>query len=143
MRKRWIASFLLIGAVDLTSAAEEPTPVVNKVRLDLQLSGLGAAGCKIEIRPAHPGCRFEAVVREFPSIPASGVLKVETVTIEASALNADRNCAFAITVTEPNAKPKVFKRNIRLDEPNPGSPTPEIAHTFYLRTTTIAKRDTP
>ncbi len=141
MRNGWIAALVVVGWGGLAHAFDETAPVKNTVKLDLQLSGLGSAGCKVDIRPAHLGCRFEPIVREYEQVPTSGVLRVETLTIEASALNADRNCAFAITVIEPSGKPRVFKRIVRLSTPTADEPTPVVSQTFYLRTTTLAKRE--
>lgn len=141
MRNALVAAGFVALLVAGTAAADEPAAVVNTIKLDLQLSGLAGQACKVEIKPAHPGCKFDPILREFDRIPVSGVLRIDTLEIEAKALNADRNCAFRITITEPEAEPRVFKRNIRLSAAKAGEPTPEVAQTFYLRTTAVAKKD--
>jgi hypothetical protein len=143
MRNGWIAAAVFASMPIAELRAGDNNSVVNLIKLDLQLSGIGSEGCTIEIKPAHAGCKFDPIKHEVAAGSSSGVLRLDTMTIEAKALNADRTCAFAITVTEPKAKPQVFKRSVRLNVAKAGEPTPEVAQTFYLRTTAVAKRDTP
>jgi hypothetical protein len=139
-----MALLALAAGAAASRAADDPAPVVNQVKLDVQISGVGAAGCKIEIRPANPACKFEPVVQEIAKTPASGVIRLDDLDIAASSLSADRECTFSIVVTEPGAKPLTFKRSVRLQvAKNPGDDTPEIEQTFYLRNTVVASKNRP
>lgn len=122
------------------SGADEPSPVVNTVKLDVEISGLAARGCKVEIKPANPGCKFEPIVKKFDKVPASGVLRIDPVAIKASTLNADRDCAFSIIVTEADGKPVTYKRSIRLLEAPADGSTPEVAQSFLIRNAVVASK---
>ena len=139
-----VALLALAAGATAARAAEDPAPVINQVKLDVQISGVGAGGCKVEIRPANPACKFDPVVHEIAKIPASGVIRLDDLDIAASSLSADRECTFSIVVTEPGAKPLTFKRSVRLQVPKePGDATPEIEQTFYLRNTVVASKNRP
>ena len=116
-------------------------PVANTVKLDLQISGV-ASGWKVQIKPAHPGSRFKPVARE----------------IEARRRRPDPARRDRPRRPEPRRRPRLCLRH-RPDRPHgrgpdlqakrppapPGRPesVPELSKTFYLRTTTVASKDTP
>ncbi|RUL88869.1 hypothetical protein [Tautonia sociabilis] len=142
----------LLASVPAVSADEpgpspepKPTPkvdgVANTVKLDLQISGVGA-GWKVRIKPAHAGSRFEPVVREVEH-GDDGPVRLEEISIDATSLTADRDCALAIVLTGPDGVEQTFKRSVRL-LPQPDADTvPELSKTFYLRTSTVASKETP
>ena len=129
------------------TSAEDPSPkndaisVTNTVKLDLQITGV-ERGWKIEVKPAHPGSRFRPVVRQIEE-STSGPVQLDLIAIDAQSLSADRDCALAIVLTDPEGTSQTFKRSVRL-LPQPDTATvPELSKTFYLRTSTIASRETP
>ena len=145
MAARWIVLLTLTAATATASAApgDPPPSVHNTVKLDLQVSGIPLDGCEIEIRPAHPGSRFEPVVRQIERVSADGVARLDTIAIDARSLGADGDCAFAITIKAPDRADETFKRSVRLLPPADDAPVPVRSLTCYLRTVAVAKKGTP
>lgn len=133
---------VLAWLTQLAVAGQEPaTPrggVSNRVNLQVQISGLGAEGCEIEVRPGHPGCRFEPVQRTVESVGAGAVVRLDAIPIEATSTGADRDCSFKITIKEPGRPPRSFLRGIRLAD---GSATKPQTLRCYLSTASLAARD--
>ncbi len=109
----WMLSFALIApALSSTVRADEGQPVATgKVRLSLQVTGLGPQGCLVEIKPAHKGCEFKPISRR---LTAEDRGRLELDPIEVKTTSADRDCMFAITIIEPKQEPKTFRRALRI-----------------------------
>ncbi|CAN5840776.1 hypothetical protein BH23PLA1_BH23PLA1_16000 [soil metagenome] len=141
-----IVAMLVLLSGASSSGDEKPgrsASVQNTVQLDLQLSGIGPQGGHIEIRPAHPSSRFEPIVREIQDVSADGVVRLGTIAIDARSLNADRDCAFSITIKAPGAEDQTFKRSVRLLPQQADAPVPVRSMTCYLRTVVVVKKDMP
>ncbi|WP_152049936.1 hypothetical protein [Tautonia marina] len=147
-RPRILVALLALPLANLAHA-DEPTPkpkptvetVNNTVKLDLQISGV-EQGWKVEIKPANPGSRFKPVVRQVEQSQGNPA-QLGQIAIDARSLSADRDCALAIVLTDPEGASQTFKRSIRL-LPQPDADTvPELSKTFYLRSSSVAIRDTP
>ena len=122
-----------------------PTPTIetvnNTLKLDLQISGV-EQGWTIQIKPANPGSRFQPVVRQVKQSQGDPV-QLGEIAIEARSLSADRDCALAIVLTDPEGSSQTFKRSIRLLPQPDAEIVPELSKTFYLRSSSVAIRDTP
>lgn len=150
MRSRSGMAVLVLGlapvfATSPVSRADdvEAEAVENKVRLVLQISGLGPEGALIEIRPGHKACDFKPVNEEIKrgQLPPDSVIKLD-LDIEAETTSADRDCSFAITVKEPGQTPKTYHRGLRLTDHEAGQPLPSKILRCYLSSPSIATRDT-
>jgi hypothetical protein len=129
-----------------TRAGDDPKPpsppVKNTVRLEIQISGLGAQGAKVAIKPAHPGCKFDA--KEIPIAKGNNteVVKLKPIDLAVSSTNPDRDCSFEITLTEPGREPRTFRRGLRLNTPAPGAAAiPSKTLKCYLPATAVAVKD--
>jgi hypothetical protein len=114
-------------------------PVENKVNLQLQITGLGAEGCTLEIKPGHPGCQFESLERRVKRVGETVTLA--PIAITAKSTGADRDCSFAITIKEPGQPPKTFRRGLRLSARAAGEPAPVQSLKVYLSAPSVAIRD--
>lgn len=139
----WTALGSVMVVSSTAIAEEEPEAITNRVTLDLQISGIDQPGCTVEIKPAHPGSRFKPVVRPLQTHGAGDTARLDAIKIDARSLSADRDCAFAITIKGTDGASQTFKRIIRLTPPEEGKPVPSLSKTIYLRTTSIARKDTP
>jgi hypothetical protein len=119
--------------------AEEPG-ITNKVTLQLQLSGLGKQGCVVEIKPAHPACKFKPMKFKVGGLNSDRAVALDPITFDACSTGADRDCSFAITVREPGQPPRTFQRGLRLIEPTADAPLPEKKLKCYLSASAIANR---
>ncbi|MEW4567746.1 hypothetical protein AB1L88_07755 [Tautonia sp. JC769] len=149
-RPRTLVTLLALavaGAAQADEPAPRPTPtprietVNNTVKLDLQISGV-EQGWKVEVRPANPGSRFRPVVRQVKQTQGDPV-RLDQIAIDARSLSADRDCALAIVLTDPEGESQTFKRSIRLLPQPDAEVVPELSKTFYLRSSSVAIRDTP
>ena len=143
--RSWMAACLAVAAVVGSPARADAPPVANTVRLELQIAGLGPAGCAVEVRPAHPGCRFAEVVAQ---VDASGVgmsrtARLPAFLIDAQSTSADRDCTFAITIREPDRPAMTFRRGLRLQPQADGQPIPVRTLTCYLISPALARKDDP
>ncbi len=132
-----------VFAVAQAGATAGETPVINRVNLELRIAGLGQDGCEIEIKPANAGCKFEPVRRRVERGVVGGISKLPAIAIVAQSVCADRDCAFAITIKEPNREAKTFPRHLRLQACAAGEPTPVQPWTCYLTTPSLAAKDAP
>jgi hypothetical protein len=151
-RSGMAAFTLAAGVVGLLQSPAWPADdskvaaVVNHVKLELQIEGLSRQGCEVEIAPGHRGCQFVKIVKriECPNasdLPETKVVIVLDRPIEAQSTNADRDCAFAITIREPGHKPRTFHRGLRLATRAPDGSIPVQSLTCYLSTPSLAARD--
>lgn len=115
---------------------EKSESVTNTVRLSLRISGLGPKGCDVEIKPGHSACKFAPIARH---VNRDG--RAVSVLIRAESTGADRDCAFAITLREPNQTPKTYRRGVRLVPPTIGKPEPVQSLTCYLSSPSLAARN--
>lgn len=135
------------AATSFARAAEadgENATVENTVKLEIQISGLGPNGGKVEIKPAHPGCKF----KPLPPVTlkkgaAPDVVKLEPIAVVASTTSADRDCSFEITLTEPGRTPVTFRRGLQLSPASSGSAKPSRTLKCYLPATAVASKDDP
>lgn len=138
----------VVGTVSASARAGDgdgvsDTPAVaNTVRLEIQISGLGANGGKVTIKPAHPGCKFKAVAIPIAKGAEGDVVKLDPISVVASTTSADRDCSFEITLTEPGREPKTFRRGVRLNPPAAGGSTaPSCVLKCRLPATAVAIKD--
>lgn len=96
-------------ATSATTVPAETTAATSKVELYLAIAGLGPQGCDVEIKPAHPGCKFRTVVQH---VSQGGKAKVAI--NDAQSRSADRDCTFAITIREPGHADRTVHRGLRL-----------------------------
>ena len=146
--RSWMAALTLAAGTLLVHSTQAPAaadPVVNQVRLELQISGLGRGACDVEIKPGHPGCEFPAVVKRItnPVAQSDSKVVVRLDPILARSTNADHDCAFAITIREPGKEPKTFHRGIRLTQRTSDGPIPTQSLTCYLTSPSLAAREKP
>jgi hypothetical protein len=139
--RSWMAAWTPAAAVALAfSCAASPAragdaAVVNKVTMRLTISGLGSEGCKVEIKPGHPACTFKPITKELKE---DG--RTEIKNLEVSSSSPDRDCMFAIVVTEPGQPPKTLKRGLRLSTPSEGKPVPMQTFDCLLRSPSLAAK---
>ena len=120
----------------------DTTALANTVRLEIQISGLGANGGKVTIKPAHPGCKFKAVAIPIAKGAEGEVVKLDPISVSASTTSADRDCSFEITLNEPGREPKTFRRGLRLNPPAAGATAaPSRTLKCYLPATAVAIKD--
>ena len=82
----------------------------HTVKLDLKIAGLNAKGCDVEIKAAHAGCKFRT---RNEHVTSNGLLLVELDDVEI--LNADRDCTFAIKISEPGQGDRTWRRGLRIN----------------------------
>jgi hypothetical protein len=123
--------------------APDPAPdgVVNKVTLELQISGLGRAGCEVQVKPGHAGCQFDPVVEKVGRGQVGDRVILRLDPILAKSTHADRECAFAITIKEPGKPPRTSRRGLRLAAGTPDRPIPSQSLTCYLSSPSLAARE--
>ena len=125
-------ALLSLSLATAAGADDATTTYVNKVNLEVRVSGLGKEGCEIEIKPAHPGCKFKAVTKKVVVPRAADVLKLGTIAIVAESTSADHDCVFAITIKEPGRPPKTSRRGVRLSPRAEGAEMPVQNLPCYL-----------
>jgi hypothetical protein len=137
-----LAAIVMTGS-GLRSARPDELTASNTVRLQLQITGLGSEGCTIAIRPAHPGCHFESIERRIVLRSAGGMVRLEPIELKATSTGADRDCSFAITLTEPGKQPRTYHRGVRLAAADPGRDAQAQVVKLYLTAPSLAVRDDP
>jgi hypothetical protein len=90
-----------------TSTPDAPTP--HTVKLELRIAGLTSQGCEVDIKPAHPGCKFRPVKQTIDRRGYATIVMKDVVT-----RSADRDCTFAITIREAGQSERTFHRGLRL-----------------------------
>lgn len=120
-----VACALLLG-VAFEARAEEKV-CVAKVKLNVRIAGLTRAGCDVEVKPAHAGCRFEKVTAH---VSAEGEQTVMLKDVECR--NADRDCSFVITIKEDGQVDNIVRRGFRLPAPDPDRPAATPAFECYI-----------
>lgn len=145
--RSWMAALTLAAALVVSApirvfAAAEP--VVNQVKLELQIAGVSRDGCEVEIKPGHAGCQFPTIVKKVGPHSTSSVTRtvVNLEPILAQSTNADRDCAFAITLREPGRPPRTFHRGMRLSPRKGDHAVPVQRLTCYLSTPSLLARET-
>jgi hypothetical protein len=141
MRTRsWMAA-LAIAAASVCAVRAGEAVVENKVTLELQISGLGPQGCHVEIKPGHPGCQFKPVSRSVEPETVRDVVKLDPISLLARSSGADRDCSFAITITEPGLPARTFHRGVRLSAPGDARTAPVHRLKCYLSSPSLVARD--
>jgi hypothetical protein len=137
--RSWMAALTLvagiIGASAAPSKAEAP-PVAHKVRLRLNIAGLGRGGCDVDVKPAHAGCNFRPRVVHVGS---DGKFQIELDDVQST--GADRDCSFAITIREPGHADKTVRRGLQLAAPVAGRPAVVQAFDCYLSSPSLLARN--
>lgn len=87
------------------------------VKLQLVIGGLGAGGCDVEVKPGNAACRFK---KQRLHVASDG--KLTFVFREVEVRSVDRNCTFAITMSEKGQAPKTVYRGFRMVAPSADSP---------------------
>ncbi len=124
------------------SMSQKPVETENEVTLELQISGVDGEGWSIQISPATAASQFKTYTKKLkPS--QRGSVQLKNIAIKAKSITPDRDCAFAIKITDSEGDSEVFKRSIRLKESGKDDPLPELSKTFFLRTTVVARKDDP
>jgi hypothetical protein len=119
------------GAVEKTKA----NPNAHKVKLELRIAGLGPQGCDVEIKPGHPGCKFQTKTRHVDARGWATLLFNDV-----QLLNADRDCTFAITIREPGQAERTVRRGLRLAAvPGNGSGPGELLTCYLSSPSKLAK----
>ncbi|MBV8383879.1 MAG: hypothetical protein JO116_24175 [Planctomycetaceae bacterium] len=112
--RSWMAALaMVVGSVSAPGrpARADQAPTTTKVKLELRIAGLphGGGGCDVEIKPGHAGCQFRPMTCHVRD-DGRATLVLEDV----QARNADRDCAFAITIREPGQGVMTVRRGLRL-----------------------------
>jgi hypothetical protein len=148
--RSWMAAFTLAAwlvVLHQPPAQAAAEPVVNQVKLELQITGLGRNGCEVEIKPGHAGCEFPTVVKQVDGPAGSTAPGARTIIpldpIMARSTNADHDCAFAITIREAGQPPKTFRRGIRLTPKPENGTVPVQTLTCYLPSPSLAAQEKP
>jgi hypothetical protein len=101
-----------------------PESIIEAVRLNLKIAGLGREGCDVEVKPANASCKFRVVQmskdhasadknkRTALHVSSEGDAVLELREVELR--GADRTCAVAITVRESGQEPKTVYRGFRI-----------------------------
>jgi hypothetical protein len=131
-----IAAGLATAALAPGARASGDEKVVNTVRLELKVAGLGPKGCDVEIKPGHAACRFATVKKH---VDPGG--KLPPLSIVAESVGADHDCSFAITVTEPGRPPKTYRRGLPLSTAKAGGKAPTQSLTVYVSSPTLAAKE--
>jgi hypothetical protein len=118
---------LVAGAVFASHASADDKLVVPEVELDVAVAGLGAKGCKVEVKPGSPTCRFKTITKDVDS---RGLAKLTLKDVETH--NADHDCTFSITVKEPGHPDKTVLRGLRLSKPIEGRPARAPVLSCYI-----------
>ncbi len=137
--RSWMAALTLvagiIGASAAPSKAEAP-PEARKVSLRLNIAGLGRGGCDVDVKPAHPGCKFRPRVQHVGS---DGKVRIELDDVQST--GADRDCSFAITIREPGHADKTVRRGFQLTAPVAGRPAVVQPFDCYLSSPSLLARN--
>lgn len=107
-------TWLILAGYVTAEARDELPAAVGKVRLNLQITGLGPEGALVEIKPAHKACEFKPISRRLTAADR-GRLELEPFDVKTT--SADRDCTFSITVTEPKQASRTFRRGLRVSNP--------------------------
>jgi hypothetical protein len=129
--------------------AKSPRTTIASIELNLVIAGLGTDGCDVEIKPGNASCKFRPVYgksgERSQHVSKDGYAKLALRDVELR--GADRTCAVAITVREPNQTAKTFYRGFRLPNAKEeaaatAKPASGTAFTCYLRAPSkLAKSD--
>jgi hypothetical protein len=138
---------VVVGVASGTGRAQSGPPAAttarNTIRLQLQISGLRQDGCTLKITPGHPGCQFAPIERRIASAAGryGGMIRLDPIVLDASTTSADRDCSFAITLTEPGGTPRTYRRGVRLEAAPAEGPAPSQTVKVYLSAPSLAARD--
>jgi hypothetical protein len=118
------------AGLDLESQPE----VVNQIKLELRIAGLGKDGCEVEIKPAHAACEFDVIKQK---VDRRGFL--DPTPFLAKSASADHDCTFAIVIREPGKPPRTLRRGIRLDPQVDGASVPKRRLPCYVSAQVASK----
>ncbi|GAC1473101.1 MAG: hypothetical protein NVSMB9_21160 [Isosphaeraceae bacterium] len=116
--RSWMAALTLATALvpASTHAAESEDSSgtateakTHTVKLELRIAGLGPKGCEIEVKPGHPGCKFQKLTQHVERNGIASLLIKDVLT-----QNADRDCTFAITIRENGQPERTVRRGLRV-----------------------------
>jgi hypothetical protein len=141
--RSWMAGLAIVALMIAASgraAADSPVPVERTVNVELQLTGVGPDGCRIEIKPGNPACQFKTVKKTISGEDVREVVELDVIPIVAKATGADHDCSFAITIKEPNKPAKTYRRGLVLSPPAEGQPAAQVLK-VYLNAPSLAVKD--
>ncbi|SIO65624.1 hypothetical protein SAMN05444166_7766 [Singulisphaera sp. GP187] len=115
--RSWMAALTVAVGIVLplarsANADEKPATKTNTVYILLNIAGLDAEGCDVEIKPGHSGCQFRPIRQH---VNQGGQQTVRLTDVKTS--SADRECAFSITIREAGQANRTFRRGLRLASP--------------------------
>jgi hypothetical protein len=144
--RSWMAALALTAGVTLAAYAGDPqapaqdeSVVVNEVTLVIRVNGLEQEGCEVEVKPGHPGCDFKPFKKKVDS--PGGVGQFEVAKLQVKSTRKDRDCLFAITITQPGQLPKTSYRSIQVLKPTAIAPIPTLSKTLLLQSPALAARE--
>ena len=112
--RSWMAALSIavaLAGVDAPGLARagDPTPIKQKVTLNIRFSGLVGQKAEVVVKPGNPACRFKPIARAIdPDVVVPfGPFDVET-------FSADGDCSFAITIKEPGQPDKTIRRILQI-----------------------------
>ncbi|WP_205678635.1 hypothetical protein [Aquisphaera insulae] len=114
------------GASREAAAPADPAGTCQ-VDLNLNIAGLGAEGCDVDVKPGNRSSRFKG---QHHHVASNGKASLKFRGVEV--LGADRTCSFAITVHEPGQEPRTIYRAFRINGRSGQPLPPSQAFTCYL-----------
>lgn len=109
----------------------------RQVKLEVLVAGLGAQGCDVEVKPAHPACTF----RPAPPMHMDRSGQILPIVLEdVETRSADRDCTFAITLKTPGQADRTFHRGVRLETAPRGV---QSLRCYFSSTSKLAKAAEP
>ncbi len=110
-----------------SATAERPEPVGGKpagraadlvpvVELRINIAGLGARGCDVEIKPGNTSCKFKIAHEKgsSPTLHVSSDGRVKVALMDVELQGADRVCTVALIVHEAGQPAKTVYRGFRI-----------------------------
>ena len=131
----------LLGGGSTVRASE---PVTGTVWLQLQVTGLPAEKCRVDIRPGHPACTFEPMALELKGQGRDSTVYLKPLPVQVTSIGADHDCTFAITIREPGQPARTYRRGLCLETPREGQPVESTQRLrIFLSAPSLAVRDLP
>src|SRR5437879_871632 len=94
--RSWMAGLAIVASMIVAGGrarADGPVPVEKTVNVELQLTGVGPEGCRIEIKPGNPACQFKTVQKKISKDDVREVIELDAIPIVAKATGADHDCS--------------------------------------------------
>lgn len=125
----------------LAAPPDAPAPVKNTIQLQLQITGLASGGCVLKVAPGHASCRFKTYeARVEGNGGRDGMIRLAPIKLDVESSAADRDCSFAITITEPGQPARTYHRGLRLESQTSTAKVPTQRVNLYLTSPSLASR---